>query len=222
MGVKMTSLYQKIDNFYGRLNGSYYGFIAIVVSIISLGVAILLYIEVDPTFSFLTHYLSTIGASPTIAGEVYILGMVVTNVFRILFALFIIRFFQLKGAGLRITWTVFIISVITSIGWGINTFVPYTISLALHISSIMVYFFGSVISQILIIKIEYGNSKIPNYLAIFGFFVIFTYLLFFVLEIVVLVGIMTDKTMSVVSEWLAYLSIMIWVVVHSYYTYKSE
>ncbi|MFW9954697.1 MAG: DUF998 domain-containing protein [Candidatus Thorarchaeota archaeon] len=214
----MSTVYQKIDAFYGRLNGSYYGIMAVVTSVVSLVFAILLYVGIDPSFSFLTHYLSTIGASPTVAGLVYTLGMLITNLFRVLFALFIIRFFQLKGSGKKITWTVFGISVITSIGWGINTFVPYTLSLMLHISSIMVYFFGSIISQMLIVGIELKNPGIPNYLAVFGFIVITTFLAFFVLEIAVFTSMMTDKTLSVISEWLAYLSIIVWVTVHSIYT----
>jgi len=222
MVKNMNTTYNKIDAFYGKLNGSYYGLMAVVTSVVSLAVAILLYIGIDPTFSFLTHYLSTIGASPSLAGGIYTLGMAITNVFRILFALFIIRFFQLRGTGKRITWTVFAITLITSVGWAINTFVPYTLSLMLHISSIMVYFFGSIISQILIIRIELKNTKIPNYLVVFGIIVIITYLSFFILEIAVFTAIMTDKTLSVVSEWLAYLAIMIWVTVHSIYTKRTS
>lgn len=218
----MSNLYQKIDSFYGRFHGSWYGYAAVLASVSSVGLSILLYMRIDPTFSFLTHYLSTIGAAPSWPGYVYTLGMTITNVLKVFFALFIVRFFQLLGAGKRITWTVFAISVISSAGWAISTFVPYTLSLMLHISSALLYFFGSVIGQVLIIRIELSNPRIPNYLAIFGLIVVTAYAAFFVLEIMVLAVPMTNKALSVVTEWLSYLSIMAWVGIHSYYTSKSD
>ncbi len=218
----MSNLYHKVDSFYGRLHGSWYGYAAVLASVSSVGVSILLYMQIDPTFSFLTHYLSTIGAAPSWPGYVYTLGMTITNVLKVFFALYIVRFFQLLGAGKRITWTVFMISVISSVGWAISTFVPYTLSLMLHISSALIYFFGSVIGQLLIIQIELKTPRIPNYLAIFGLIVVMTYAAFFVLEIMVLAAPTINKVLSVVTEWLSYLSIMAWVSIHSFYTRKSE
>ncbi|MFW9976206.1 MAG: hypothetical protein ACFFDQ_13125, partial [Candidatus Thorarchaeota archaeon] len=97
-----------------------------------------------------------------------------------------------------------------------------TISLMLHISSILFYFFGSVIAQLLIIQIEIKNPRIPNYLALFGASVVISYIAFFFLEIMVFTVPTMNKTLSVVTEWLSYLSIMAWVGIHSIYTHRAK
>ena len=60
---------ESLDNFYKKFDGSYYLFIAIILALSTVITSIILYIQVDPTFTIATHYISHLGATPISAQE---------------------------------------------------------------------------------------------------------------------------------------------------------
>ena len=54
---------EKLDKFYERINGSFFGIIAFLISGISIIFAQILYIEVDPSFNMSTNFISDLGVS---------------------------------------------------------------------------------------------------------------------------------------------------------------
>ena len=60
---------ENLDNFFRRYNGSYYFFIAIILSVSTTIISIIFYTQIDPTFTIVTHYVSDLGSPPIGAQE---------------------------------------------------------------------------------------------------------------------------------------------------------
>ena len=92
--------------------------------------------------------------------------------------------------------------------------IPYSLSLPLHKASALLYFFGVVILQTLIGAQEWRH-RLPAVLPASSLAVVAIYLVFAVL--LTLVGKVDGitRTTPVIWEWLAFCSLMFWLVAHS-------
>jgi putative exporter of polyketide antibiotics len=92
--------------------------------------------------------------------------------------------------------------------------IPYSLNLTLHKISALLYFFGVVILQTLIAAQEV-RRKLPVVLPVSSMSVVAVYLIFAVL--LSLVGKIEGITRNtpVIWEWLAFCSLMVWLIVHS-------
>ncbi len=146
--------------------------------------------------------------------------MVVVNVLKIPFAFFLAEYFLMAGAHHRVTWSFFIVSIISSGGWLSMTLFPPSVNLALHIGGAFIYFFGTIISQTIIFMIELRTPKIRTTLALSGIIVLVFYSIFFVLLIQLEMNPGLDTTYACITEWISYIAMISWVLVHAKYIYS--
>lgn len=219
---------ERLDNFFRRFNGSYYLFVAIILAIVIVITSIILYIQVDPTFNIVTHYISHLGGTPVGATEgklypsavVFNTGMTILVIFRILVILFIVRYFQIKGAPERLTIFGLMAGIITSTGALIVAIVPFSVSYSIHMWGALIFFVGSTFSGMIFVTIELKTQNIPKYLPLTLLINVIVYGIFAVLLIGEKMSIV-PKGSSVIWEWVAFTTSIFWLFVHGVYTYKN-
>ncbi|TFG30047.1 MAG: hypothetical protein EU532_01840 [Promethearchaeota archaeon] len=219
---------ENLDSFFKKFDGSYCMFIAIILALGTVITATLFYIQVDPTFTITTHYISHLGATPIGAqgGQLYIsavvfsIGMTILVIFRILALLFLVRYFQIRGSSRSLTKTGLILGIIPTIGSLIVAVIPFTISILIHELGALLLFLGTVISGTIFIIIELKTPQIPKYLPltflinVIGYFIFATLLIGEFMEI-------TPEGSSVIWEWIIFATSLFWLFVHGVYTYKN-
>ncbi len=219
---------ENLDNFFRRFDGSYYFFMAIILAVSTVIISIILYIQVDPTFTVLTHYVSHLGSTPVGAQEgklypsavVFNLGFTILVIFRVLVILFLARYLQIIGSPKKLTLVWIIMSFFSSSGSLIVAIVPYSVSLSIHMLGALILFVGTVFSGIMFTVVELKTPNIPRYLPFIIFFNVIVYLIFATLLIGEWMNFAPDGS-SVIWEWFAFLSSLMWLFVHGVYTYKN-
>ncbi|MFW9785168.1 MAG: DUF998 domain-containing protein [Candidatus Heimdallarchaeota archaeon] len=210
---------ERLNGFYKKFPGSYVAFITFVFSVVFMSIAIVLYN--DPNFTIFTHYISDLGASTRASALLWNVSMVLTAPLRVLFGFYLLKFLEKRGANkktLKITAYFMVISAIGSTVLALN---PHDISRLFHMLGAFVYFIGVVVIQINISKLEIKTENIPRYLPLIGLIVVACYVLFLGFEISELIS-ESFKLLACFFEWMAYFSLMAWLVLHGYYTQVAK
>lgn len=210
---------ERLNGFYKKFPGSYVAFITFVFSVVFMSIAIFLYN--DPNFTIFTHYISDLGASTRASALLWNVSMVLTAPLRVLFGFYLLKFLEKRGANkktLKITAYFMVISAIGSTVLALN---PHDISRLFHMLGAFVYFIGVVVIQINISKLEIKTENIPRYLPLIGLIVVACYVLFLGFEISELIS-ESFKLLACFFEWMAYFSLMAWLVLHGYYTQVAK
>ena len=209
----------KLNEFYKKFPGSYVAYIGFIFSVVFMSIAIVLY--GDPNFSIFTHYISDLGASTRNSALIWNLSFILTVPIRLIFGFYLLKFLETKGAtkkSIKIIFYFMVISAIGSILIGLN---PHDISRPFHLLGAFIYFIGVVVIQINISRMELKVKNIPKYLPFVGFLVVACYLLFLGFEISELIS-EFFKLLACFFEWMAYFSLMAWLVLHGYYTHVAK
>jgi hypothetical membrane protein len=215
-------LLSRIESFYERYPGENFGFAAVALLILTVGISIILYMQVDPTFSFFTHYVSGLGGPPKGAPEgiqylsatVYNLGMLLAVPLRIAFLFQVIILVKRMGAGLWLSRVSMVTGLVSSTGWLLMAIVPFSANLDLHMIGAMVYFLGATSFQLVFAVTELKTKDIPKHLPMLGLlnlvvFSAFSYQLIQV-EVLQIPGIPEPA----LFEWLVFASAILWVIAH--------
>lgn len=189
------------------------GIIGVLLAIVTVILSTLLYIQ-EHDFSLFTTYLSDIGNAAGWPQVVFNSGMLIAAPVRYLFLVLVV--FQLghAGAGKAFTRFTLIIGALVIAGSIGLSAIPYSLSLVLHKTSALAYFLGVVILQSLI-GVQEWRSRLPAVLPISSLAVVAIYLIFAVL--LSLVGKVEGITRNtpVIWEWLAFCSLMFWLIAHT-------
>ena len=173
----------------------------------------LIYIQ-DNEFSILTTYLSDMGATAGWPQAIFNAGMLIIAPVRYLFLILLVLQLAHLGAGRGFSSAALIIGALVVVGSIGMSAVPYSLHVPLHKSSALLYFFGVVILQSLIGGQEL-QRKVKAILPVSSLLVVAVYLVFAVL--LAMVGKVEGITRNtpVIWEWLAFVSLMFWLVAHS-------
>jgi hypothetical protein len=225
MSQMSTGVTARLERFYDRYPGENFGIVTVFLLIFTVGVSIILYMRVDPTFNFFTHYVSGLGGPPKGAPEginylsatVYNLGMLLASPLRIAFLFQVIIFVRGKGAGIWMSRISLVTGLIASAGFLLMAFIPFSINLDLHIIGALVYFVGATSFQLVFAFTELRTRDIPKHLPIIGLlnlviFNVFSYKLIQV-EVMQIPGIPEPAF----YEWLVFGSSILWVITHCMY-----
>ena len=210
---------EKLNGFYERFPGSYIAYIGFIFSVAFMSIAIVLYN--DPNFTIFTHYISDLGASTRSSALVWNISMILTVPIRVLFGFYLLKFLENRGADKKTIKITAYFMVISAIGTMVLALNPHDISRLLHMLGAFVYFIGVVVIQVNISKMELRAENVPKYLPIVGILVIACYVLFLGFEISELVS-ESFKLLACFFEWMAYFSLMAWLVLHGYYTQVAK
>lgn len=189
------------------------GAVGAILGLCGVALAALVY-AFDHDFSVFTTYLSDIGNTPKWPMVVFNTMMLMAAPVRYAFLVLLVKTFAAIGGGRAINTALLLIGVPVVIGSvGMSAF-PAAHDMALHESSAMIYFFGTVILQSLV-GIQEIRLRLPWGLAASSLAVVVIYLIFAVL--LALVGQVEGITRNtpVIWEWLAFASLMVWLIVHS-------
>ena len=230
MNKPSKGLMSKIEGFYERYPGENFGFAAVALLILTVGASIILYMRVDPTFSFFTHYVSGLGGPPKGAPEgvqylsatVYNMGMLFAVPLRIAFLLQVIILVKRSGAGLWLSRTSLVTGLVSSTGWLLMALVPFSADLDLHMIGALIYFLGATSFQLTFAVTELRTPGLPTHLPLIGLlnlivFSVFSYQLIQV-EVLQISGIPEPA----IYEWLVFASAILWVIAHGLHTMKAR
>ena len=210
---------EKLNSFYEKFPGSYIAYIGFIFSVAFMSIAIVLYN--DPSFTIFTHYISDLGASTKGSTLIWNIGMIISAPIRILFGFYLLKFLENRGANKKTIKITASFMVIAAIGSTILALNPHDISRLFHMLGAFVYFIGVVVIQINLSKMELKAENIPKYLPLVGFLVVSCYILFLGFEISELIS-ESFKLLACFFEWMAFFSLMAWLVLHGYYTQVAK
>jgi len=189
------------------------GFIGAGPGLATVFFSTLLYIQAHD-FSVLATYLSDIGNTPIWPQIVFNSGMLISAPVRYLFLVLLILVLRELGTGKAFCVFVLAVGVLVVAGSIGIAAIPYSLDRALHMSSALLYFFGTVVLQTLIGAQEL-RRRLPVLLPVSSLTVVTIYLIFALL--LSLVGKVEGITRStpVIWEWLAFCSLMFWLIAHA-------
>ncbi len=90
-----------------------------------------------------------------------------------------------------------------------------------HMLGSLIYFVSVVIIQLNVSKLELRINNLPKYLPVLGILVILSYVLFLTFEISE-IAFEGFRYIAIALEWLAYFTLMVWLVMHGFYIQKSK
>lgn len=189
------------------------GIIGVMLGIATVILSTFLYVQ-EHDFSIFNTYLSDIGNTAEWPQVVFNSGMLIIAPLRYLFLVLLV--FQLGhvGAGRGFSLLTLSIGALVVIGSIGMSAVPYSLNLALHKMSALLYFFGVVILQSLI-GVQEWRCRLPAVLPISSVAVVAIYLIFAVLLSLVGKVECITRTTPVIWEWLALCSLMFWLIAHA-------
>jgi len=221
---------KRLERFYEKYPGENFGIATVILLVFSVGASIILYMRIDPTFSFFTHYVSGLGGPPKgapigvdyLSAKVYNLGMLLASPLRIVFLFQVILFIRNKGASLGLSRASFVTGSVASMGFLLMALVPFSADLDLHMTGALVYFIGATSFQLTFAITELKTHGVPRLLPLIGFinlivFSVFSYLLIQV-EIMQIPGILEPAF----YEWVVFGSSILWVLSHCLYLIQER
>ena len=210
---------EKLERFYEKFPGSYVALLTVVWVLTFHLISIILYN--DPNYSLTTHYISDLGASTSGSVIFWSVNMIIATPIRVLLGLYFLGLLSKRSANEKHIKITLIFTVISAIGSIIIALNPHDTSRFFHLIGAFTYFIGVVFIQTFYFKMELNAEDIPKYLPFVSILVVVVYFTFLSLEIVVLVtGALRE--IACFSEWMAFFSLMAWLVLHGYYTHQIK
>jgi len=216
---------EKLDRFYEKINGSYFGIIGFIISFVSVLIAQMLYMAVDPSFSVTTNFISDLGAGPNGSDIVFNTGMILYGIFTLPFYTYLGWYLSQKrdDNSLRIGMIAGIIGSIGQILAGVFPFDPNNnFSYNMHIIAAGILFYAVLIMLLIYGISEYRNPNIPKVLSILAFISAILYGTFITSAIIQYLISTPFQTYTYVTEWIGSWMMSVWVIAHIYYTLKNK
>ncbi|TFF96019.1 MAG: hypothetical protein EU547_06865 [Promethearchaeota archaeon] len=211
-----------INAFYERVKGSYFGFIAVLISLTTIFLSIILYIQVDPTFSFFTEFISFLGIGPNNSDIVFNIGIIIAAPFMLIFYVYLGLFLISKAEEQkRILNIALIAAVFNLIGYIILAVFNNDLNLALHLIGAYIAF-GAYFALACIFS--YVEMKISNFnrtIAISGFIpcillighIVLLFLLYYT---------NIFPALPIFIEWMMFFIMMGWILLQAIYIHLLD
>ncbi|MHA1982710.1 MAG: DUF998 domain-containing protein [Candidatus Hodarchaeales archaeon] len=216
-----------IDNFFQKINGSYFGFIGILLSGLSMTIAILLYFVEDSSFFITSNFISDLSIGPNGADLFFAISLILMGLFFASFFLFVARYLQKLDGNSTFTWIGFGFFLIYSFSSIIITVFPLDSTnqsvYDTHIIIAVFLFAGASLGMIFFGIVEYQTGKIPNIFALNSFIVaIFAGLFAILLPLGNFTDLYTYDIVIYLIEWITFGFFIIWLILHAYCILKVK
>lgn len=192
--------------------------------LVTLITSIVLYLQFDPTFSILTHYVSGLGGVPKgnpsgdyLSATVFNFGMLLAVPFRVGFLISLIFFVKKFGTNKILIFFSFATGLLASAGWTILGLVPFSSNLQLHLMGAVVYFLGATSFQFIFAITELKTRQIPKHLPLLGVLNLAAFSVFSYFLIQVEVRQVPGMPEQPILEWIVYAVAIVWVAAHALY-----
>lgn len=163
---------EKIESFYEKVNGSYFYFLGVAISMVSIVISIALYTAGGATYGILTNYISDLGAinAPNNTFIVFNTGLIINSIISPFGTLFLVLFFQNKDITQKwIIWLWFWVNIISTIGTFLVAIFPEDTMLQQHIFAALITFTFGMLSYLIYGFIALFAVKIAKHHSIPGF-----------------------------------------------------
>jgi hypothetical protein len=203
---------EKIDKIYEKIHPSYFAFIAVIIYMIGLIPGML----VESNFSFFATYIYRLGLP---SNDLYILNNIsklISAIFQMIFFLGFTRYLQEKGIGVIITWSTFILGVISSIG-AIGSIISI-LAEAYDVQRIflLMIFFGGILYLFSYAYVEWRSSGFSIVQALFNIIVAIFFIIYLIGIFVTDIG--EFRETYAFTGWLWIFAMLIWFLENGIYT----
>ena len=97
----------KIETFFDKIPGYFFGFLTLAVGLLGAGLAIFLYILDDPSYSILTNFISDLSVGPNGSDLVFFWFVLIMGIVVFPFYLYSTKYLQKLGANTTISLIAF-------------------------------------------------------------------------------------------------------------------
>jgi len=137
------------DKLFNNAIVSHIVVIGALIGFLTAIAAIILYILADPTFSFLTHWVSHLGTGPNGSNIVFNGGMVYSGIISWIYSLYLARYLHKKGALKFLIIISLGCGIILGIGLLLIGIFPLELIFGIHNVAAGLFFYGGMFSCIL-------------------------------------------------------------------------
>jgi hypothetical membrane protein len=169
--------------------------------------AIILYMIADPTFSFITHWVSHLGTGPNGSDLVFNGGMIYSGIISWIYCLYLAGYLHKKGA--------FKILIVISLGCGIILGIglllvgifPLELIFGMHNIAAGLFFYGGLFSCIFYGITAYFAKNISKFHSLIGFLTATVFLLYIVIN-----ALPINISFKMAAEWSVFFAIPAWIL----------
>ncbi|TFG00926.1 MAG: DUF998 domain-containing protein [Promethearchaeota archaeon] len=210
-----------LDTFYQKINGCYFAFLGAGTSLLSIFIAYILFIQVDPSFTIFTHFISDLGDGPNGSNLVFNIGIIIGSFISIFFYIFLTKFLINHDGNTLLSGLGLIFGIVSFIGGLlVGSFPSATAPLAHRVGALM-SFGGSFFISIFYSLAELTTPNFNKKVAVLGF-LIAPFPIMFLLTYLFLHFPGINSTIPIFIEWLSYFTRMAWIFTQSIYIYKLQ
>ena len=213
---------EKIDKFYEKINGSYLIFIGIGLSLLFILIAVILFMQVDPTFNIYSNFISDLGDGPNNSNIVFNTGVIISGIFNFLIYLYLTKFLQKKDANEKLILIAFLAAIISAIGTIMVGLFTSDTENFLHRTGAGLSFFGSFFLIIFYGIVEYKISDIPKKYSVSGFILAPISIVFLVFFLLLILNTGFSSEITIFTEWLAFFANTAWLFIQGIYTLRDK
>ena len=203
--------------FYRHAILSHIVVIGALIGFLTAITAIILYALADPSFGFLTHWVSHLGIGPNGSDIVFNGGMVYSGIISWIYSLYLAGYLHKKGA--------FKILVVISLGCGIILGIgllmlgifPLKLIFGIHNVAAGLFFYGGMFSCIVYGITAYLTPGISKLQSIIGFMIASIFLAYIVINTLPL-----HVSFKMAAEWSVFFAIPTWILSQGIHVLRSN
>jgi hypothetical membrane protein len=215
-------MYEQKSGFFNKMNGAWFGFLALAVGSVFFAVTLVLYYIAEPGYSLFTNFISNLTVGPNQSDVFFFLFLILLPVLLVPFCYDLSKQFQKQGAPLSLARLAFIFFVLYALAQILMAFFPFNrldhtvYSLHMILAVLLFFFFG--VCALLCTIIEFSLRSIPAYLSITS---LITAVLVLVVSLLILLvfltGINDYNVIVSLIEWMYLGAFFIWLLLHAFY-----
>lgn len=205
-----------LDTLYKKINGSIFGLLGVGVSLISILVAYLLYIQVDASFTIFTHFISDLGDGPNYSNITFNIGIICASIVNLFFYIYLTRYLHNLNARKGFIFASFGSVLISFIGGLLVGLFPSATACIPHLIGALFSFAGSFLISVFYSLSEFSVSEFNTKIASTGL-ILAPFPIIFMLLYITLYLPRININLPIFMEWLAYFSEIVWVLIQASY-----
>jgi hypothetical membrane protein len=198
---------KKGNKFYRNVIVSHIVVVGALIGFLTAIAAILLYISADPTFSFITHWVSHLGVGPNGSSVVFNGSMVYSGIISWIYSLYLAGYLHKKGAIKFLIVISLGCGIILGIGLLLIGIFPLELIFGIHNVAAGLFFYGGMFSCIIYGITAYLTPSISKLQTIIGFSIASVFLIYIVVNSLPL-----NISFKMAAEWAVFFAIPTWIL----------
>ncbi len=218
---KIEAFLDYFDPIYKIVPAPSFGFAAVFTSSIAIFISFILYVSVDPTFSFFTHWISHLGAGPNGSSNVFNVGISMSSILLFFFYMYIIKDFRKRGANKILGYLFFLSNNGTCFGLLLVALFPYEI-ITLHAFAAFTFFISGLISSILYVLLILSTKGSNKIQALFALITTGFFCSHLIISIVIGLSNALDIRIAKFTEWLTLFAMLALIIESGFYHIRKK